>query len=48
MGKNEVRNGIRSTLEEPTWREGKDWMPGGRDVGKEIIETYYKKQGQTM
>src|SRR5207248_8858037 len=28
----------------PTWREGDDHVPGGRDVGKEIVETYYSKQ----
>ena len=28
----------------PTWREGSNHVPGGRDVGKEIVETYYAKQ----
>ena len=25
----------------PQWREGADGIPGGRDVGREIVETYY-------
>ena len=28
----------------PTWREGFNHVPGGRDVGKEVVETYYAKQ----
>lgn len=41
---NGIRDDIRRMLEEPNWREGKDWVPGGRDVGKEVIETYYAKK----
>jgi hypothetical protein len=43
-GKGQVRDAIRRYLDEPTWREGKDWVPGGRDVGKELIEKYYAKK----
>ena len=43
-GKNEIRDGIRRLIENPTWREGFNHVPGGRDVGKEIVETYYAKQ----
>ncbi len=43
-GKNEIRDGIRRLIENPTWREGSNHVPGGRDVGKEIVETYYAKQ----
>jgi len=46
--KGTVRDAIRRLLQEPTWREGKDWVPGRRDVGKEVIETYYKKHGTTQ
>jgi len=42
--KNDIRNTIREILHNPTWREGIDHVPGGRDVGKEIVETYYAKQ----
>jgi hypothetical protein len=43
-GKNDLRNTIRRLIENPTWREGVNHVPGGRDVGKEIVETYYAKQ----
>jgi hypothetical protein len=46
-GKNQLRDGIRKLLENPTWREGFNHVPGGRDVGKEIVETYYAKQRGT-
>jgi hypothetical protein len=42
--KNDVRNTIRRLIDNPTWREGLDYTPGGRDVGKEVVETYYAKQ----
>ena len=42
--KDEIRDGIRRLIENPTWREGSNHVPGGRDVGKEIVETYYAKQ----
>lgn len=42
--KNDVRSTIRRLLENPKWREGADHVPGGRDVGKEVVETYYGKQ----
>ncbi len=43
-GKNEIRDQIRRLVDNPTWREGFDHVPGGRDVGKEVVETYYAKQ----
>jgi len=46
-GKNQIREGIRRLLENPTWRENFNHVPGGRDVGKEIVETYYAKQRST-
>lgn len=42
--KNDIRNTIRNLIGNPTWREGFNHPPGGRDVGKEIVETYYAKQ----
>ncbi|MCC6488975.1 MAG: Gfo/Idh/MocA family oxidoreductase [Candidatus Hydrogenedentes bacterium] len=42
--KGEIRNTIRLLLKNPTWREGLDYPPGGRDVGKELVETYYAQQ----
>src|SRR4051812_34412842 len=43
-GKNQIRDGIRRLIGNPTWREGSSHVPGGRDVGKEVVETYYAKQ----
>jgi hypothetical protein len=43
-GKGDIRNTIRRLIDNPTWREGIDYVPGGRDVGKEIVEAYYAKQ----
>src|SRR6476469_9893092 len=42
--RNEVRSQIRRLIEEPNWREGSDRVPGGREVGKEVVEKYYAKQ----
>lgn len=42
--KGEIRSTLRRLLQNPTWREGFDHAPGGRDVGKEVVETYYAKQ----
>ena len=36
-----IRDTVRRALNKPTWREGMNDIPGGRDVGKEIVETYY-------
>src|SRR5262249_22737470 len=43
-GKNQIREGIRRLIGNPNWREGSNHVPGGRDVGKEVVETYYAKQ----
>ena len=42
--KGEIRNTIRRLIQEPAWREGFNHAPGGREVGKEVVETYYAKQ----
>src|SRR5438874_6665766 len=42
--RNDVRNTIRNLIGNPNWREGSDLVPGGRDVGKEVVEAYYAKQ----
>jgi predicted dehydrogenase len=43
-GKDGIKRGIRRLIGEPNWREGFHHVPGGRDVGKEVVETYYAKQ----
>ena len=40
---NGIRNGIRRVLENSSWGEGIDGIPGGREIGKEVVETYYAK-----
>lgn len=34
-------NIIRGLLNDPGWRKGIDYIPGGRDVAKEVADTYY-------
>jgi predicted dehydrogenase len=43
-GKNGIRDTIRRVIGEPNWREGNSHVPGGREVGKEVVERYYAKQ----
>jgi predicted dehydrogenase len=42
-GKNSVRNRIRTYLDNSTWREGQSGCPGGREVGRKVVDTYYAK-----
>lgn len=39
--RNEIRDSIRKLLEKPGWGEGVDGIRGGREVGREVVETYY-------
>ncbi|UCG28223.1 MAG: Gfo/Idh/MocA family oxidoreductase, partial [Bacteroidales bacterium] len=41
---NGIRNGIRRALEEPSWGEGLKGIPGGREIGQEVVNTYYAKK----
>ena len=43
-GKNDIRSRIRDYLGKPDWREGDERCPGGREVGREVVDTYYAKQ----
>jgi len=40
-GKDSVRRTIAAGLGRPQWRQGAGRVPGGRDVGKEVVELYY-------
>lgn len=42
--KNSIRNRIRSYLGNPTWRENDSGCPGGREVGREVVDTYYARE----
>lgn len=43
-GKHSTRNRIRAYLGNPRWREGDNGCPGGREVGREVVDTYYAQQ----
>ena len=41
-GINYLKDEIRKTIKKPNWNPGGDnTIPGGRDVGKDIVDTYY-------
>jgi len=40
-GKNSIRNRIRTYLDDPSWRENDSGCPGGREVGRKVVDTYY-------
>lgn len=42
-----IRDDIRKVLGEPRWGENFKGIPGGRDVGKELVEKYYSKSGDS-
>lgn len=42
--KNGIRDSIRRALDKPSWGEGVNGIRGGREVGREVIETYYANQ----
>ncbi|NLF69254.1 MAG: Gfo/Idh/MocA family oxidoreductase [Candidatus Anammoximicrobium sp.] len=43
-GKGGIRNQIRGYLGNPSWREHDNGCPGGREVGREVVDTYYARQ----
>ncbi len=43
-GKGGIRNTIRRYLGKPTWREDDNGCPGGREVGREVVDTYHANQ----
>ncbi len=45
-GKNSVRNVIRKYLGDSSWGEGVEGCPGGREVGRKVVDTYYAKHGR--
>ncbi len=45
--RHDIRNRIRTYLGNPSWREGDSGCPGGRDVGREVVNTYYGNQRST-
>jgi predicted dehydrogenase len=45
---NEIRDSIREVIGDPNWGANLNGIPGGRDVGKELVEKYYSKAGTPM
>jgi hypothetical protein len=43
-GKGSIRNRIRQMLGKPNWQANESGCPGGRDVGREVVDTYYANQ----
>ncbi len=43
-GKDCIRNTIRRILGKPDWQANETGCPGGRDVGQEVVDTYYANQ----
>jgi len=41
--KGSIRTRIRQYLDDPSWRESDNGCPGGREVGKYVVDTYYAK-----
>jgi len=39
-----IRDSVRKVLENPTWGSGISGIRAGRDMAKEIVETYYAKK----
>lgn len=44
FSRDSVASGIRRILEDPNWSLGDGVIPGGRDVAKSIVESYYAKK----
>lgn len=40
---NGIRNSIRTALEDPSWGASLTGIPGGRDIGQELVQKYYAK-----
>ncbi len=38
-----IQNQIRRLIDEPQWKSGVKGIPGGRNIMKEVVETYYRK-----
>ncbi len=43
-GKNSIRRIIRKLLGNPTWQENGTGCPGGREIGRQVVDAYYARQ----
>lgn len=39
-----LRNSIREFLNDPDWGDGYDGIPGGREIGRELVRRYYARE----
>lgn len=46
-GKDSVRNRIRTLLGKATWREHQKGCPGGREIGRQVVNAYYARERRT-
>jgi predicted dehydrogenase len=46
-GKHGIRNLIRRYLGNSSWRADDDGCPGGREVGRQVVDSYYARERQT-
>ena len=44
---NDIRDTIRKALNDPNWGSGLNGIPGGREIGKELIEKFYAKNSNS-
>ncbi len=42
-----IRNGIRKTLGDKDWGENIKGIPGGRDLGKDYVDTFYAQKSKS-
>ncbi len=42
-----IRDNMRRVLEDPDWGESLEGIPGGRDIGKELVDNYYAKKSSS-
>ncbi|HOD80113.1 MAG: Glucose--fructose oxidoreductase precursor [Planctomycetes bacterium ADurb.Bin126] len=42
-GKGEIRKRIQGYVGDPNWRKGDEGCPGGRDVGRAVVDGYYAR-----
>lgn len=43
-GKGGIRNLLRRLLGDPSWRENANGCPGGREVGRQVVDAYYARE----
>src|SRR5579863_3672718 len=43
-GRGNIRGILRGYMQDPDWRASDNGCPGGREVGREAVDTYYAKQ----